>query len=363
MSGGKIRYGVFGARRGSFFMKDFILALGFELVAICDKDEALLRRCGAAFPKAATFTDFHAFIREEMDVVVLCNYFDEHAPYAIDALKAGKHVISETIPAVNMAELIALVETVKNSGLIYLLAEDYPFTAFSQRMASIYRSGEIGEVLFADGQYNNAISAEELALCQDPSHWKNNLAPTYYLTHALAPLVQITGQLPDQVSAVPLTAGREAILGGTLCKGDPGFAMTVVTRDKALFRIMGINVPGHAIWYSLHGTRGAMETERTTGAHYPENYWGSGRVRVWHDAHNKGGYPLQRFEVPEFTSLADLAAKTTRRRRAFRDGGFQAGVSWRERAGDAYRSRGFPGRRRHPGLAELPGGRAAHRHP
>jgi hypothetical protein len=64
-----------------------------ELVAICDVWEERLEREGKALG-VATYVDYEKFLEHDMDAVVLANYFHEHAPFAILALEAGKHVMS-----------------------------------------------------------------------------------------------------------------------------------------------------------------------------------------------------------------------------------------------------------------------------
>ncbi len=42
-----------------------------------------------------TYTDYDRFLEHDIDAVILANCFHEHAPFAIKALEAGKHVMSE----------------------------------------------------------------------------------------------------------------------------------------------------------------------------------------------------------------------------------------------------------------------------
>ena len=93
-----IRVGVVGTGRGKAFityinglMKEF----GMELVAICDIWEEKLKKVGQEL-NVATYIDYEKFLEHDMDAVILANYFHEHAPFAIKALEAGKHVLSET---------------------------------------------------------------------------------------------------------------------------------------------------------------------------------------------------------------------------------------------------------------------------
>ncbi len=97
-----------------------------------------------------------------MDAVILANYFHEHAPFAVKALEAGKHVMSETASNTTLAEGVALCRTVEETRRIYMLAENYPYTAFSQEMQRLYRTGEVGEVTYAEGEYNHPMDLEDV---------------------------------------------------------------------------------------------------------------------------------------------------------------------------------------------------------
>ena len=89
-----------GAYRGSSMINYCLRADNAEVVAICDKDqEALAAQKENTKGMNITFYDsFDDFIHHDMDAVVLANYSNEHAPFAIRAMRAGKHVFSEVLP-------------------------------------------------------------------------------------------------------------------------------------------------------------------------------------------------------------------------------------------------------------------------
>ena len=153
-SNGMIRVGVVGVGRGQSFMEGAIEELGMELVAICDTWKEKLEEVGERYG-VATYTDYDEFLEHDMDAVILANYFHEHAPFAIKALEAGFHVMSETSCNATLAEGVALCRAVEKSGKIYMLAENYPYTVFNQEMKRLYDEGEIGEVMYAEGEYNH----------------------------------------------------------------------------------------------------------------------------------------------------------------------------------------------------------------
>ena len=93
--GNRIRVGVVGVGRGMSFAHGAPF-VGMELVALCDTWEAKLREAGQKL-NVTTYTDYDQFLSHDMDAVVLANYFHQHAPFAVKALEAGLHVMTETM--------------------------------------------------------------------------------------------------------------------------------------------------------------------------------------------------------------------------------------------------------------------------
>jgi predicted dehydrogenase len=297
-----IRFGVVGARRGQSFM-NAANTVGMQLVALCDSWEKRLEEAGKQY-NVATYTDYDRFLSHDMDAVVLANYFHEHAPFAIKALAAGKHVMSETAACKTLAEGARLCRAVEQSGKIYCFAENYPYFAFNQEMRRLYQAGEIGKVLYAEGEYNHPMPAEErMRLAPGVNHWRNWIPSTYYCTHALAPLMHITDTMPVKVNA--LSIADDELTARTVHRGDPGSVTLCRMDNGAVFRLFGLFVPGHSIWYRLNGQRGAMESTRGPG------YGAKQSLRVVHDEWDlQPGQVTEKTYLPEFPEQAAEAKKT-----------------------------------------------------
>ena len=144
-----IKVGIVGTRRGMSFATGAGEAVGMELVALCDVDKRKLKetaqRLSRPGNKVAAYTDYDRFLAHDMDAVILANFFHQHAPYAIKALEAGKHVMSETAACFTLAEGVTLIEAVEKSGRVYMFAENYPYAAHNQEMRRLYRAGAVGE--------------------------------------------------------------------------------------------------------------------------------------------------------------------------------------------------------------------------
>ena len=300
--GKPIRVGVIGVGRGQSFARSATATVGLELVAICDVWQERLAEIGQQYG-VTTYTDYDKFLEHDMDAVILANYFHQHAPFAIKALQAGKHVMSETAANKTLAEGVALCRAVEQSGKIYMFAENYPFTAFNQEMARLYRTGEIGQVTYAEGEYNHPMAPDAiLRISPGSQHWRNWLPSTYYCTHALAPLMCITDTMPVAVNALSIAV--PALSAKLARHNDPGSVILCRMDNGAVFRIFGLTLPGHSNWYRVHGTQGAMEITRGPG------YYGPGQVRVWHDEWDcPPETPVERTYVPDWPEHGDLARK------------------------------------------------------
>ncbi len=282
-----IRVGVVGVGRGQTFMHE-AAAAGMKLVAICDTWKERLDNVGARYG-ITTYQDYDKFLEHDMHAVVLANYFHEHAPLAIKALRAGKHVMSECAACNTLAEGVELCRTVEKTRKIYLFAENYPYTASAIEMKRQYTKGEIGQVLYAEGEYNHPGPFDwYMSISPGVRHWRNRMPVTYYCTHSIAPLMAITNTMPVTVSGFavpvpddypkPLLKHGGDMAGIIMCRMDNG----------AIFRLLQTGLPGHSIWYRLHGTWGLMETVRGPG------YWGPGAIRVVHDE-----WDIRKDQVPE----------------------------------------------------------------
>jgi predicted dehydrogenase len=164
-------------------------------------------------------------------------------------------------------------------------------------MRRLYEAGEIGEVTYAEGEYNHPMPSEMfMDLSPGPDHWRKWIPSTYYCTHGLAPLMCITGRMPIKVNALSIACREPNEL--MVRQGDPGSVILCRMDNGSVFRLFGLFLPGHSIEYRVHGSGGAMETVR-----------GTGQLRVWHEEWNcPEGSPTHRSYMPEWPSNAQMAS-------------------------------------------------------
>ena len=265
----KIKVGVVGAFRGDSFAGT-AAHTGMELVAVCDSFEYRLKMVSDKYGVAG-YQSFDEFLKHGMDAVVIATPFHLHAPFAVKAMESGLHVLSETSCNITLAEGVELYRKAQETQMCYMLAENYCYTRFNQEMKRLYDADEIGEVRYAEGEYNHPMEPRSsLVYTVGYNHWRNQLPSCYYNTHALAPMMYITGTMPVAVSCVTIPRAGQT-------KGKNHFVMLVRMDNGAVFRIIGGGIPGHSNYYRFHGSSGAMENTRGPG------YFGPETVRVWHE--------------------------------------------------------------------------------
>ena len=258
----KVRIGVLGGYRGASMINYAKIAENAELVAVCDKLPQVLEKqkelCGDG---VAYYDNFEDFIKHDMDAVVLANYANEHAPFAIRCMKAGKHVFSEVLPVQNMKEAVELIETVEETGKIYAYGENYCYMPGPYEMRRLYREGKIGEFEYGEGEYvHNCEPIWPDITYGDRDHWRNHMYATFYCTHSLGPIVHITGLRPVRVTGYEGTKNERSLRVGRPA-GQFGIEMVEFENGGIAKSIHG-DLYKNSVWYTIYGSQGRMETAR-----------------------------------------------------------------------------------------------------
>ena len=268
----KLRIGIFGCgSRGLSLGKEFLLMKDCEVVALCEKRPEREEPAREVFGKDCLwFDNFDEFIEQDLDAVVLTNYFNEHAPYAIRFLEKGVHVLSECTPAGTMAECVELVEAAEKSSAFYMICENYPFMTFNREITRICQGGTLGKFMFGEGEYNHPVDGKDASFARAcypyEKHWRNYLPATYYCTHALAPLMYATGAEPVRVTAFPIFAPPTEKIVCSKHVGDRAAIITTLNNDDSVFRFTGCAGFGfHESSYRVCGIKGPVENIRGGG--------------------------------------------------------------------------------------------------
>ncbi len=264
----QFRVGLVGVRRGSSLAHQFMVFGETEIAALCDLNEARLADAGRFFgvPDAGLFTDYDAFLEAPTNVVVIGTPIQLHAEQVVKALAAGKHVLSEVTAAWTVAECAQIVDAVKRTGLIYMMAENCCYYHFVRQWKEWIGAGRLGDIFYAEAEYIHELHDLIRNDKTGERFWRAERPPIYYCSHSLGPLlmlmedrvVQATGS-HSGYSILPSDLGPGALnMEVALFKTRKGATIKLL-RSSAAYREPAMH------FYSLYGTRGFIENGREGG--------------------------------------------------------------------------------------------------
>ena len=158
----RARVGVIGLGRGMDHVTALLQVPGAEVAAVCDVD---VRRRDAAAKKVeeksgkrpAGFTDLRRMLEDrELDAVSIATPNFWHAPAAILACRAGKHVYVEKPGSHNAREGERMVEVAASTRRIVQMGTQRRSTETVREAMQALREGIIGPLRMARCRYDNA---------------------------------------------------------------------------------------------------------------------------------------------------------------------------------------------------------------
>jgi predicted dehydrogenase len=205
----KIRVGIVG-----YGVCKFGAAFGFqdhpnvEVAAVSDlfpdRCAELAKVCGCE----KTYPSLEELVKDDsIEAVFVATDAPSHARHCINVLEHGKHVAS-AVPAVfgSIEDANRLFDTVKSSGLKYMMFETSAFRNDCYAMRQVYNAGGFGKMIYTEGEYwhysENPIDSYK--------GWRIGCPPQWYPTHSNAYYVCVTGGTFTEVSCrgMPSTVAR-----------------------------------------------------------------------------------------------------------------------------------------------------------
>lgn len=120
------------------------------VVALCDLHPQRARDLQERYRIPRLYTSYEEAVEQpDLDAVVVATPNYLHAPMALAALKARKHVLVETPLALNAKEAGRLLETAQAVKCVLMPAQELRFTRAAQLARACLHHGEVGEVFYA----------------------------------------------------------------------------------------------------------------------------------------------------------------------------------------------------------------------
>ncbi|NLH98905.1 MAG: Gfo/Idh/MocA family oxidoreductase [Chthonomonadales bacterium] len=262
----RIKLGIWGLGRG-LHLSGPCDALNFDVVAGLDFNASMRADFARRFPGALVTDDLDSFLGSDCEAVLLASFFPNHADDAIRCLEAGKHVLSEVTAFMTIADAVRLIETVEKTGLVYQMAENYPYSAPNMWLARKWREGLFGELMYGEYEYVHEvltlgfthINGEPIMPGHRVHAWRSWLNFHYYNTHSLGPIMHITQTRPETVAALPGTVRLPGYVVRN-ARGMGGVTPSLIRMSNGCLvrNLMGATTNDSHI-QRLWGTRGSAE--------------------------------------------------------------------------------------------------------
>ena len=192
MKNGKVKVAVVGLRFGGEFPCIYQAHPDVEETIICEQDAELLKNYGDMFGYERRYQNYDELLKSDVDAIHITTGIPNHAELTLKALKAGKHCACTVPMAVTLEDMKQIVRAQKETGLKYMMMETTVYGYQTLQVKQMIANGEIGNIQFMRG-----IHFQDMECW--PEYWLG-LPPMHYATHAVSPLLYLSGAIPSAVT-------------------------------------------------------------------------------------------------------------------------------------------------------------------
>ncbi len=260
---GNFKLGIAGMRGLTYFPGVYDMP-GVEVTAFCELNQDLLDAKAKEFNIPNKFRVFEDMLNSDIDGVLIGTPMHMHTNHSIQALDAGKHVLSEVIAGTNINELFWLKERVERSDKVYMMCENYCYRPDAVLAKALTERGFFGDLYFAESEYIEDIKSWLVMPDGTPSwraRWQVGKRGAFYPTHCLGPIMKCFQD--DRIDELwcfgvgPHTAPEYRQEDTTT---------TIIRTKKGRLIQLRIDVmsnrPNQNFYFVLQGTKGAIESPR-----------------------------------------------------------------------------------------------------
>jgi predicted dehydrogenase len=188
----KINIAVAGLGFGSGFAGLYKYHPRVASVGVYDPDEQKACAIAELYRADVVYGSFEEMLGDPaLDAVHLVTPIPLHEEQTIRVLKAGKHCACTVPMALSTDGIRRIVDAVRETGKRFMMMETTLYTYQFFYVQNMINSGELGRIQFMRGSHYQDMS-------NWPAYW-NGLPPMYYGTHAVAPMIALSGSRISRV--------------------------------------------------------------------------------------------------------------------------------------------------------------------
>lgn len=209
-----VRIGVVGGGFGSSFF--FHRHPNSKVEAVSSFSQEERNKLKAVYHCDKDYDSLSELLKDpKIDAVALFTPAPFHAQHTIEALQAGKHVLCAVPVGMSLEECAKVKQAVKQTGLIYMMAETSVYRQDSISVKNFYDQGLFGRLISAQAIYHHPGLEHYFFAKDGQATWRHGLPPMLYATHCTAFLLAVT---EDQLTSVSCIGWGD---GNPLLDGNP----------------------------------------------------------------------------------------------------------------------------------------------
>jgi predicted dehydrogenase len=193
-----VRMGIVGGNFGSSFY--WHEHPNSKVTAVCDIRDDRLERLQKVYRCPTGYKNYKDLVADKnVDAVGIFTPWDLHVDQAVEAMKAGKHVISAVPAGISIESCEHLLHWAEKTGLIYMMAETSYYRPQIMTCRRWAREGKCGTIFYAEGEYcHDGIEALWYDRDGRPT-WRLSRPPLWYITHATGCVIPVMGERLTEV--------------------------------------------------------------------------------------------------------------------------------------------------------------------
>ncbi|MCL2815415.1 MAG: Gfo/Idh/MocA family oxidoreductase, partial [Oscillospiraceae bacterium] len=189
----KINIALAGLGFGGAFAKIYKHHPNVLSIGICDVNKELMKNVSDYTGIEKTYGSFDEILSDkDLDAVHLVTPIPLHEEQAVQVLESGRHCACTVPMAISLDGIRRITEAKRKSGKNYMMMETTLYTYQYFYVKEMIAAGKIGRIQFLRGSHYQDMA-------NWPGYWMG-LPPMYYGTHAIAPMVTLSGSRIKRVN-------------------------------------------------------------------------------------------------------------------------------------------------------------------
>ena len=262
----RIRVGVIGLGFGLYHIRGYQQCPDVEVFAVCARTDETVKNIAREYGIRHAVTDYRALLAmEEIEAVSICSPVYLHHGMTLEAIKAGKHVLSEKPLALDRMLGQEMLDRATQAGIIHMTNFGWRFNNAAYQLKSMMEQGWLGDLFHINARYLMAYRADPAV----PHGWRDqrNLGGMGALGDLGVHLIDMVRWWAGDFEAVlgsmqaPITERRNAATGNmeiSELEDASSFLASIEGGVQGVFHVSRCAIGSNYFHVDLHGSQGSL---------------------------------------------------------------------------------------------------------